>query len=186
MVRLKAHLNKEVLMLTSSNREMDVFDRLEEEAPYLHTTANYLKQEMAEIFWNLCVESFLLKLYYQTRENPTWEEEEILGEDMPFETVAKYLLMLKDSNEEYEEWPGIYQALQEATQVPYGRNIGDLLGELPIIWEHRESCLVLSVMADIIDRILFYREKDVIESVPQDDRALMADAVERPPIKILA
>jgi len=164
------------------DKEIDVLDCLEE-APYLHITANYLNQEMADIFWNPTVESFLQEFYYLTRENPTWEEEEILDEDVPFDIVAKYVLMLKDSN---EEWPGIYLALQEATQVPYGRYIGDLLDELPIIWEHQKSGLFLSVMTDIIDRVLFFRERNDIKRVPADDRAHMADVVPRLPDKMLA
>lgn len=169
-------------MPTSIDREIDVFD-CKEEALYLHLNVNYLTQEMREIFWNPSVEHFLRKIYYMDRESPAWELEEILDEDLSFDTVANYLLMLKESD---KEWHGIYYALQEATQVPYEHYIGDLLEELPILWEHYKTNLFLSVMADIIDRILFFREKDVIESVAQDDRALMADAVERPPSKILA
>jgi len=169
-------------MPTRNDREIDIFDCMEE-APYLHLNVNYLTQEMREIFWNPSVENFLHELYYLDRDNPTWELEEILDEDLSFDTVAKYLLMLKESQ---EEWHGIYYALQVATQVPYGHNIGDLLEELRIIWEHPKSSLFLSVMADIIDRMLFFREKEVIKSVPEDDRALMADAVESMPNKLLA
>lgn len=169
-------------MSDKNDNVIDVLD-CQEEAPYLHLNANYLNQEMAEIFWNPCVEAFLRQIYYLDRESPTWEEEEILDEDMPFEIVANYLLMLKDSD---KEWPGIYRALQVAVQVPYGENIGDLLEELPVIWENEKSKLFLSLMTDIIDSFLFYREKEAIKKVDREDRTLMSHSVPRLPDKILA
>jgi len=162
---------------------MHDFKQYKEEAPYLYLIIKRLAKEMGDVLWHPAMRYFLLNLYSLSKTNPAWEEIEVRDGYSKFETVARIVLMLKESP---DEWPGVYQNLQEATQVPYGRKINDLFAEINGLWEDQKTGDFLGIIADVFDGLLYFREKDDIKKVSADDRAHMADAMPRQPDKLLA
>lgn len=124
-------------------------------APFLYIYAKYLHRQMPEIFFNPVVDEFLVRLHNAYQDNAAWYEEEMCDNGVGIETVGRILIMIRDDGLN----PWMYPLLQEAVQAPYEANISDLLAELPSVWGNERSRLFLRAVAEIMDMLLYYRQK---------------------------